>query len=201
MRPGLPEPPRLLVLTDRHQLPPGRDLATTLRACAAGGARAVVVRELDLDDTARARLVAALAGVPDLLVLSARTLLPGAHGVHLAAHQTGLDARGVPLRGRSCHDDGEVRRAVGGGASYLTVSPVAPSASKPGYGPALACAGVRRAVALAQGTPVFALGGVDASNAAEMRRAGAHGVAVMGALMRSEDPEAGTRRLLEEVTP
>jgi len=196
MRGGLPH---LLVLTDRHQLPPGRDLASTLRACVAGGARAMVVRELDLDDSDRAEVVASVAGLEGVLVLSARTLLPGAHGVHLAAHQTGLDARGVPVHGRSCHDDGEVRRAVGAGASYLTVSPVAPSTSKPGYGPPLGSHGVRRAAYLAQGVPLFALGGVDAQNAAEMRRAGAHGVAVMGALMRDPDPERATRRLLEEV--
>ena len=196
MRGGLPH---LLVLTDRHQLPPGRDLASTLRACVAGGARAMVVRELDLDDSDRAEVVASVAGLEGVLVLSARTLLPGAHGAHLAAHQTGLDARGVPVHGRSCHDDGEVRRAVGAGASYLTVSPVAPSTSKPGYGPPLGSHGVRRAAYLAQGVPLFALGGVDAQNAAEMRRAGAHGVAVMGALMRDPDPERATRRLLEEV--
>jgi thiamine-phosphate pyrophosphorylase len=199
--------PHLLVLTDRHQLPAGRDLVTTLRACVAGGARGIVVREVDLDDTERARLVRAVADaagdvvadVRDVLVVSARNLLPGATGVHLAAHQTGLDARGVGMHGRSCHDEGEVRRAVGAGASYLTLSPVAPSASKPGYGPPLGSHDLRRAADLAQGVPVFALGGVDVHNAAHLREAGAHGVAVMGALMRTPDPEAATRRLLEEV--
>lgn len=39
---------RLAVLTDRRQLPPGRGLVETLRACAAAGLPAVFVREHDL---------------------------------------------------------------------------------------------------------------------------------------------------------
>jgi thiamine-phosphate pyrophosphorylase len=47
--------------------------------------------------------------------------------------------------------------------------------------------------------PVLALGGVDAANAASAREAGAHGVAVMGCVMRAADPAAVVRRLLREV--
>lgn len=199
MRPGPgPSLPRLVVVTDRRLVPPGRDLEQTLLACAAGGAEAVLVRELDLAPQVRAALVARLAA-GSLQVLSARRWVPGAVGVHLTRAQTGLDARPAPWHGRSCHDDGEVRRAVGGGAAYLTVSPVATTPSKPGYGPALGPAGVGRAVRLAGDVPVLALGGVTPQNAAAFRDAGAHGVAVMGALMTAADPERVTRRLLEAV--
>ncbi|MGZ4473675.1 MAG: thiamine phosphate synthase [Nocardioidaceae bacterium] len=192
--------PRLLVLTDRSHVPQGRRLVDVVRSCADAGATWFVLRELDLPPTARAALVAELAGL-DVTVLSAREWYAGAAGVHLSATQTGLLARGVAMHGRSCHDAGEVRRAVDGGAAYVTVSPVAASASKPGYGPALGAAGLRALARCALDVPVLALGGVDASNAAAFRDAGAHGVAVMGAVMRADDPGALVRDLLQAVAP
>jgi thiamine monophosphate synthase len=48
---------------------------------------------------------------------------------------------------------------------------------------------------------VFALGGITAANAAQARAAGAYGVAVMGAVMRADDPGAVVAALLGEVRP
>lgn len=188
--------PRVLLLTDRSQLPPGRDLVDTVAACVGAGLEAVVLRELDLPVRERRSLAGAVAS-SGVSVIAARTWLAGADGMHLASTQTSLDARLAPFHGRSCHDDEEVRRAVGGGASYLTISPVAATVSKPGHGPAIGAPGVRRAADLAGRVPVFALGGVDAGNARAMRDAGAHGVAVMGAVMRAEDPAAAFGQILE----
>ncbi|MDP3968867.1 MAG: thiamine phosphate synthase [Nocardioides sp.] len=187
----------LLVLTDRHQLPPGHDLVETVARCAEAGLDTVVLRELDLSEPERADLAEALAA--HVRVVSARTRLPGARGIHLHATQNVHDARGMELHGRSCHTLDEVRRAVDGGADYVTVGPVASSASKPGHGPPLAPEQVRRAASAASGTPVFALGGVDTNNAAEVRAAGVHGVAVMGAVMRADDPAAAVAALLAEL--
>lgn len=186
--------PRLVVLTDRTQLPPGRTLVETVARCAGAGLTTVVLREPDLPEARRADLATALT--EHVRVISAHTLLPTAVGLHLASRQPADDAGGAPFHGRSCHDDGEVARAVTGGAAYVTVSPVAASASKPGYGPALGLADLRRAVAAAGGVPVLALGGVDPGNAAELRAAGAHGLAVMGAVMRAPDPAGVVARLL-----
>lgn len=181
--------PRVLLLTDRSQLPGGRDLVGTVAACVEAGLEAVVLRELDLPEKERRTLAGAI-GSTGVTVITAHNWLDDAAGVHLASTQTSLDARPAPFHGRSCHNDEEVRRAVGGGASYLTISPVAASASKPGHGPALGTPGLRRAAELAGRVPVFALGGIDAANATAMVRAGAHGVAVMGAVMRADDPAA-----------
>lgn len=186
-------PPRLLVLTDRRQLPAGRDLVETVGRCAAGGATTVVLRELDLAEDERRELVDALA--TSVEVISARSALAGAAGVHLASNQPVTEAQALP-HGRSCHGPEDVARAVGEGASWVTVSPVAPSPSKPGYGPPLGADGVRRAAAAAGGTPVYALGGVEPSAVAALRDAGAHGVAVMGAVMRATDPAAVVSGLL-----
>jgi thiamine-phosphate pyrophosphorylase len=188
---------RLLVLTDRAQLPLGRSLTQTVFVCARAGATHFVVRELDLSSGQRKALVASLARIPDIVLITARDRLPGSTGVHLASAQDDDGAEGI--RGHSCHDEAEVRRAARDGASYVTVSPVAPTDSKPGYGPALGLSGVGRLAAAANGTPVFALGGVTTGNARTFRDAGAYGVAVMGALMRADDPGAMTQRLLAEV--
>lgn len=192
--------PPLLVLTDRRQLPPGRTLADAVEAGAGAGLELVVLRELDLPAAERERLCAELSA--HVRVVSARAPLGAACGLHLHATQSGLVARGLPLHGRSCHDPEDVWRAAASGADYVTLSPVAPSRSKPGYGPPLAPDALRRAARAARAggrTSVFALGGVDAGNAAALRGAGADGVAVMGAVMRARDPAAVVGRLLEAV--
>ena len=71
----------------------------------------------------------------------------------------------------------------------------AATASKPGYGPPLPSA--EYAAAADAGIPVYALGGLGRDNAAAALGAGAHGVAVMGAVMRAPDPAAVVADLLE----
>lgn len=184
--------PRLLLLTDRAQLPDGVRLRETVRACAAAGLTHVVVREHDLEPTQRQRLVADLAAIDGLTVLSSRLPAAAAAGIHLAA---GQDRPSAGWFGRSCHDVGQVRRAAAEGAGYATLSPFTATASKPGYGPPVP----RDAYAGPAGVPVLALGGIDPANAAEARAAGAHGIAVMGCVMRAVDPAEVVRRLLQEV--
>jgi thiamine-phosphate pyrophosphorylase len=185
--------PPLLLLTDRHQLPAGRCLERTVAECVSAGLAVVVLRELDLPAPERAELAAELAR--HVTVISARRLLPGTAGVHLAAHQPVVAAR----HGRSCHDESQLRQAVSGGAAWVTLSPVAASRSKPGYGPALGVDGMARLAPAAAGVPVYALGGIDATNAADFRAAGGHGVAVMGAVMRANDPATVISELLAAV--
>lgn len=183
------ELPRLLVLTDRSQLRLGRPLLRTLLECADAGLTHVVLRELDLPDEHRA-LLAADAAAAGLTVIAAHRPLRGAAGVHLPAGHPG----GAPtaLLGRSCHSADDVAGATD--ATYATLSPYAPTRSKPGYGPPLppsAYAG--------HPVPVFALGGITPDNASAALAAGAHGVAVMGEVMRSADPAATVAALLEAV--
>lgn len=182
----------MLLLTDRAQLRLGRALLRTIDECVGAGLRAVVVREHDLEPAARHALVAGLAALPDLTVISSRVPDPAAHGTHLAAHQPAIDG----WFGRSCHSVAEVRRAAAGGASYATLSPYAPTRSKPGYGPPLP-EGVFAGLPI----PTYALGGMTPANAAGAREAGAHGVAVMGEVMRAADPAAVVAALLAEVAP
>ncbi len=182
----------LLVLTDRRQA--ARPLVDIVGAAVEGGARTVVLRERDLPVAERAaladRLRAVLAAVDGTLVL-AGTGLPGP-ALHLAAADEVPRPR--PGRwGRSCHDADEVRRAAQQGCDWVTVSPLHATASKPGYGPALGLAGL---AALVSGPPAYALGGVTADDAQPCLEAGAAGLAVMGDVMRANDPAAVVAGLL-----
>ncbi len=180
--------PRLMLLTDRSQLRLGRGLAGTVEECVAAGLRRVVVREHDLERAAWTALVDRLLALPDLEVLTSRRAHPRAHGLHLAAHQRPTSQR----HGRSCHGAGALDRAAREGARWATLSPYAASASKPGHGPP-----VDRALLAGAPLPPYALGGVTPASARSALDAGAHGVAVMGAVMRAADPAAETARLLK----
>ena len=182
---------RLLLLTDRAQLSKGRSLSRTIADCADAGLEAVVVREHDLGPRDRRALLDRLTEIDGLTVISSRMPDPAAHGVHLAAHQPAVPG----LHGRSCHWADDVRRAAAEGAAWATLSPYAATASKPGHGPPLP------PDAFAQGVdiPVFALGGIGPGNARASVEAGAHGVAVMGVVMRAADPASVVAELLEEL--
>lgn len=199
--------PRLLVLTDRAQLRLGRGLVRTVGECVEAGLTHVVLRELDLPDERRAALAAALVEV-GATVIAAHRPLPGAVGVHVASAAVtggnrpfdtlpdGCNGQaphrkdGYPS-GRSCHSRDDIAAAAAAGADYATLGPFGPSASKPGYGPPRPLTELH-----GHSIPVYALGGVTATNAEDMLDAGAYGVAVMGAVMRASDPTAVVRDLL-----
>lgn len=193
--------PRLLMLTDRSQLPPGRRLPEQVAYAAEAGVRAVIFRERDLPPDQRASLAREVAEVlapGSGVVIAATPALPTADGVHLRSTDE-LPAQRRGLLGRSCHSSTGLDRAENDRVDYVLVSPVAPTLSKPGYGPALGATGLRRMLAGRAVPFVYALGGVTADNAARWLDAGASGVAVMGEFMRADDPGELAARLLERV--
>jgi len=113
-------------------------------------------------------------------------------GVHLQAAAAVAPARSrlgsAAIIGISAHGLDDVRAAVAAQADYVTLSPIFLTDSKPGYGPALGTAALRAAAEC--DIPVLALGGVTADTAAACLAAGARGVAVMGEIMRADDPAA-----------
>lgn len=197
--------PRLLVLTDRSQLSLGRGLIRTIAECVDAGLTHVVLRELDLPTAQRAALADALVEV-GATVIAAHHPLPASVGVHLPATARCNAVSTAPVRccstaeqqrtpryiGCSCHNRADVEHAATEGADYVTLGPFASTPSKPGYEPALTpddYAGLP--------VPTFALGGITPANAAAARAAGADGVAVMGAVMRADEPAAVVEALLE----
>jgi len=191
--------PRLLLITDRAQA--RRPLADILDAAFAAGCRWASLREKDLDPAARLALLEELLPVARRhgAVLTVHGDLEAARrcdGVHLGAGGDVAAARAAlgpdRLVGLSCHSAAEVR-GLSPAPDYVTVGPVFPTASKPGYGPALGPGAL--AEAADSGIPVLALGGVEAGNAAACGAAGA-GIAVMGGVMRADDPGATVEALL-----
>ena len=182
--------PRLLLLTDRAQLPEGVSLRTHLTACVDAGATHIVVRELDLSPSARAALVEEVTGL-GATVLAARERVIGVDGLHQSSTARG---RVHGLTGRSCHTRAEADIAAADGCAYITLGPFAATDSKPGYGPAL-----DPATYADLPLPTYALGGVGQANAASAVEAGASGVAVMGAVMRSRTPGTVVRDLLRSI--
>jgi len=185
-----PLPGRLLVVTDRHQAPaPLPDMAEALLGA---GARWIWLRDRDLPPEERRALAldlaARVARHGAVLTIGADVALAAAcgAGVQLGAGDDVAAARrrlgNTALVGVSAHGLDDLRRACDAGADYATLSPVFPSPSKPGYGPALGLEALREAAGI--GLPVLALGGVTAAEARACRDAGVHGVAVMGPAMR-----------------
>src|SRR5207244_1206141 len=81
-------------------------------------------------------------------------------------------------------------------ADYWSVGPCFHTANKPDAGVPLGAEGFARLARLAPaGTPVIGIGGVTAANAPALARAGAAGVAVIGAVWEASDPAAAARAL------
>jgi thiamine-phosphate pyrophosphorylase len=151
------------------------------------------VVQLRLKDAATAEVVA--AGEPILAACRAAgvafvvnddveaALRLGAVGVHLGRDDLGAERAQEAglLLGLSASSVEEARAAEAAGASYIGAGPVWATPSKPDAGPPLGLDGLA-AICDAVATPVVAIGGVDASNAAECIRAGAAGVAVIRAV-------------------
>lgn len=199
----LPEPP-LLVITDRRLA--RRPLLPLIEEILAAGARWIMVREKDLPEgelTALvrtilepARRVGAFVSVNTHASIAAAC---EADGVHLPQGFPVAEARRIIGPGRwvgvSTHNLEEALRAAEEGADYITLSPIFPSISKPGYGPPLGLETLREVVQ-AVPIPVIALGGITPENARACREAGAAGIAVLGSVMATEDPGGVVRAYL-----
>ena len=202
----LPVPP-LLVISDRRQaLRPLEELADAIFA---GGCRWFSLREKDLPAAERCALLGRLVVVGrrwgakimvhDDLEAAATAGVDGVHlpsGGNVAAARARLPDR---LIGASAHSADEAAALLSSGAGYVTLSPIFPSASKPGYGPAIGLVGLAEAVVRVPG-PMIALGGISAENAERCLVAGAHGVAVMGEVMRATDPQAAVETILAAIS-
>ena len=197
---------RLLLITDGS---PGhlRALSAALGVLPRGGALVQVrapglpAREL-LERAQHALGPCVRAGAP-LLVNDRADVAHalGAAGVHLPAHGLPVqEARSLlgpaALIGVSCHSLEQVAQASRAGADYALFSPVF---AVPGKGATQGLAGLSSAVRAAP-LPVFALGGVDASNALSCIEAGARGVACIRAVFSAADPAAAAIALWQATT-
>jgi thiamine-phosphate pyrophosphorylase len=178
-----------------------------LHAALDGGAEIVQLRAKDQTDAdvlaAARRFKAACAEHDALLIVNDRPELAveaGADGVHVGQDDMpATRAREIVGRGRivglSTHTPAQIDAAEG--VDYIGVGPVNATPTKPGR-PAVGLDLVRYASTHAR-VPFFAIGGIDPSNIAAVRAAGAERVAVVRAIVDALDPEAAARALVEEV--
>jgi thiamine-phosphate pyrophosphorylase len=160
----------------------------TARIAVEGGATVVQWRlknvpRVDVVERGRAtRSLCARHGVPFVVNDDVEAaLMLGADGVHLGRADSGADAardQGL-LLGLSAANVAEAQ-AADGTCEYIGVGPVWATPSKPDADPPLGIDGLKE-ICAAVSTPVVAIGGIDASNAADCIRAGAGGVAVIRA--------------------
>jgi thiamine-phosphate pyrophosphorylase len=165
------------------------DLAAA-RAAVEGGATVVQLRRKDATTDELVEAGAGFGELPATFVVNddvEAAVRLGADGVHLGRADAGAEravAAGL-LLGTSAAGVDEARTGEARGAGYVGAGPVWATPSKPEADPAIGLEGLAE-ICRAVSVPVVAIGGIDASNAADCIRAGAAGVAVIRAATDAE---------------
>ncbi len=197
----------LYVITARDSRS-GRGHLEVAEAVLAGGASVIQLRDKELPGrellqlALRIRAVILEGGYGALLIINDRVdvaAAAGADGVHLGQEDLPVSAARKMLGpgavvGLSVSSVEEARRALREPVDYLGVGPVFPTPSKDDAAPPMGLerlAEVRRDTSL----PLVAIGGITESNAPEVLRAGADGIAVISAVSGAQDMREAARRL------
>lgn len=177
-----------------------------VEAALRGGVTMLQLREKELplaqtlEAGRRLRALAREHGVPFLVNDRADlALLLEADGLHVGQEDLPVrEARRLlgqeAIIGVSAASAAEGRQAEAGGADYLGAGSVFPTPSKADAGAPIGTEGLR-AVAAATSLPVVGIGGITAANAGSVMAAGAAGVAVISAILKTSQPEAAARQL------
>ncbi len=188
--------PSLCLVTDRLRCN-GRSIECVVDAAIDGGVNIVQLREKDLP---AAELYSLALKVKDIVGNRALLFVNDRMDVALAADVNGVQlgetalpveaARRVAgknlLIGRSVHSVSGAMEAESHGADLLTLGTIFPTASHPG----VRTGGTELVgeVASAISIPLLGIGGIDASNAKQVIKEGAVGVAVISAISTAKDP-------------
>ena len=184
--------PKLCLVTD-SSVKMHAPIEEVVAEAVAGGVGMVQVREKGMPSGDLYRLAKKLRDVTRgkaLLIINDRVdiaLAVDADGVHLPSHSLPIDVaqslcgeRKLVI-GRSVHSVEEAVAAEQEGADYMILGTIYATASHPDgpvSGPELI-----RAVKSQVTIPVYAIGGINASNAGEVMRAGADGIAVIRSIL------------------
>ena len=128
-------------------------------------------------------------------------LASGADGVHLGIDDLPVaEARRIApdlLIGGTCRNRAAAAAARDAGADYAGFGPIHATTSKAGLPEPL---GIDALGAAADVLPLVAIGGLSAPSVSAVRAAGAHGIAVIGAIWDQPDPVAAATALAESLT-
>ena len=202
-------PSRLLlhVLTD-HDLAQGRDMLTVARAALEGGATVIQLRdklantrtlvEEGLALRTLTRAYNALLIVNDRIDVALAVDADGAHigqddmPASLARTLLGTNR----LLGVSAGNLDEAYLAVEAGADYLGVGPIYTTHSKIDAGHPVGLP-LLHELANRYTVPLVAIGGIKVNSVVDILQSGASGVAVISAIVASDDITAATREFIE----
>lgn len=97
----------------------------------------------------------------------------------------------------------DIQQAISDGASYIGLGPFQYTETKQNLSPVLGLEGYQNILQKCKETgieiPIFAIGGIELEDIKELMETGISGIAVSGAILRSNDPVAQTRRFIEEI--
>ena len=127
----------------------------------------------------------------------------GATGAHFGQDDmpVSIGRRILPIEtiiGASARTEKKILEAITEGADYIGFGPIYGTTSKPDAEMAKGLDRLRRMCDIAA-CPVIAIGGIGVKTAADVIRAGAHGVAVISAVCAHPKPTIATRALLNEI--
>lgn len=202
--------PPLYLITNRHQTN-NRSLLTVLHEALQAGVRLIQLREKDLDIR---RLLPLATEVLNMarsfnasLLINDRIDLAkaiGADGVHLRANSLPISVTRrmlgpKALIGASAHTQQEVLAAESQGADFIVFGPIYDTASKRDFGPPLGVRGLEEVQGICN-KPLYAIGGLTPARVAEVRGAGAYGVAVISSILESPSVSTTIRHFLTALT-
>ncbi|ALM54202.1 thiamine phosphate synthase [Halomonas huangheensis] len=184
-------------------------LERTVMDAVQGGATLIQLRDKHAPDSelidiaTRLKSVMAESGVP--LVINDRVAVAeasGADGVHLGQDDGDVaDARrrlgNTAIIGLSVQNVEQLHTLDTTSLDYLGLGPVFATATKSDHAAPLGFEGLARLIA-ASPLPNVAIGGLKAEHAAQIRQAGADGIAIISAICGQPDPKAATQELVRE---
>ena len=192
-------------------MPGGEGPEPLLRAALAGGVDVVQLRERELDRDAIERAAGTFRRLCDTFSVPflvnddpylARSV--GADGVHVGQDDMPVEeVREIVgpdmLVGLSTHSEEQLAASAPAAVDYVSVGPVWETPTKQGR-PGVGLGYVEHAAAHAP-HPFFAIGGIDASNAADVVAAGARRLCVVRAIRDAADPRGAAEALRRALAP
>lgn len=201
----------LYLITDRHQVG-GMRLIDVVEEALKGGVRGVQLREKELSSRELYELAYDMRKLTNRysarLIINDRVdiaMAVDADGVHLGLNSLPIhrvrrligDNR---LIGLSCHNQVNAIMAQEKGADFITFGPVYYTPSKAQYGKPV---GVDKLEIVSHllDIPIFALGGIKRDNINEVVVAGADGIALVSAIIASDDPRSEAEAMISLLPP
>ncbi|QRR01892.1 thiamine phosphate synthase [Dyadobacter sandarakinus] len=188
----------------------GRDLFWIVEEAVKGGVSLVQLREKNLDTrdfidkASKMKELLAPYNVP--LIINDRVdvaLAAGADGVHVGQsdmhyHQLRQVLPGQSIVGISAENMANVEEANDWEISYLAISPLFDTPTKPDTGTAWGMAGLQQAAKVSR-HPLVVIGGINTENVTQAIQHGASGIAVVSAICSAAFPGYAAEQLRKAV--